>query len=55
MSHVGLSEHDDNPNSVSSQCAGGKSSTARKLEFHQKKKKIKNKWYFFKKKELSRF
>ena len=51
MSHVGLSEHDDNPNSVSSQCAGGKSSTARKLEFHQKK----NKWYFLKKKELSRF
>ena len=38
MPHVGLSEHDDNLNSVSSQCARGKSSTARKPEIHQKKK-----------------
>ena len=39
MPHVGLSEHDDNLNSVSSQCARGKSSIARKPEIHQKKNK----------------
>ena len=52
MSHVGLSEHDDNPNSdsVSSQCARGKSSTARKPEFHAKKTTKKKQWYFFFKK-----
>ena len=43
MSHVGLSEHDDNSNSVSSQCARGKSSTVRKPEFLPKKKKKKKK------------
>ena len=37
MPHVGLSEHDGNLNSVSSQCARGKSSIARKPEIHQKK------------------
>ena len=42
MPHVGLSEH-DNLNSVSSQCARGKLSTARKPEIHQKKKKKKKK------------
>ena len=35
MPHDGLSEH-DNLNSVSSQCARGKLSTARKPEIHQK-------------------
>ena len=39
MPHVGLSEHDGNLNSVSSQCARGKSSIARKPEIHPKKKK----------------
>ena len=39
MPHVGLSEHDGNLNSVSSRCARGKSSIARKLEIHQKTKK----------------
>ena len=34
MSHVGLSEHNDNLNSVSSKCARGKSSISRKSEFH---------------------
>ena len=34
MSLVGLSEHDHNLNSVSSQCARGKSSIARKPEYH---------------------
>ena len=43
MPHVGLSEHDDNLNSVSSQCARGKLSTARKREIHPKKKKKKKK------------
>ena len=38
MPYVGLSEHDDNLNSVSSQCARGKLSTARKPEIHPKKK-----------------
>ena len=37
MSHVGLSEHDHNLNSVSSQRARGKSSIARKPEFHPPK------------------
>ena len=37
MSHVGLSEHDDNLNSVSSQCVRGKSYIAQKPEFHPKK------------------
>ena len=41
MPHVGLSEHDGNLNSVSSQCARGKSSVARKPEIHKKKKKKK--------------
>ena len=45
MPHVGLSEHDDNLNSVSSQCARGKSSIARKLK-KKKKKKKKKKWHF---------
>ena len=39
MPHVGLSEHNGNLNSVSSQCARGKSSIARKPEIHQKEKK----------------
>ena len=43
MPHVGLSEHDDNLNSVSSQCARGKLSTARKPEIHPKKK---IEWHF---------
>ena len=34
MSHVGLSEHDHNLNSVSSQCARGKPSISRKPESH---------------------
>ena len=46
MPHVRLSEHDDNLNSVSSQCARGKSSIARKPEIHKKKKKKKKKWPF---------
>ena len=37
MPHVVLSEHDGNLNSVSSQCARGKSSIARKPEVHKKK------------------
>ena len=43
MPHVGLSEHDDNLNSVSSQCTRGKWSIARKPEIHPKKK---NEWHF---------
>ena len=37
MSHVELSEHDHNLNSVSSQCVRGKSSISRKPEFHPTK------------------
>ena len=37
MLHVGLSEHDDNLKSVSSQCARGKLSISHKPEFHPKK------------------
>ena len=43
MPHVGLSEHNGNLNSVSSQCARGKSSIARKPEIQKKKKKKKRK------------
>ena len=43
MPHVGLSEHDGNLNSVSSQCARGKLSIARKPEVHKKNEK---KWHF---------
>ena len=49
MPHVGLSEHDGNLNSVSSRCARGKSSIARKLEIHQKKKKKKKAILFLQK------
>ena len=47
MPHVGLSEHDDNLNSV---CARGKSSIARKPEIHQKKKK--HHWHVVSSKKL---
>ena len=47
MPHVGLSEHDDNLNPVSSQCARGKPSIARKPEIKKIKiKKNKKKWNF---------
>ena len=45
MPHVGLSEHDGNLNSVSSQCTRGKSPIAREPEIYKKKKK-KKKWHF---------
>ena len=47
MSHVGLSEHDDNLNSVSSKCARGKSSISRKPEFHPKQFNVVFFFFFF--------
>ena len=49
MPHVGLSEHNENLNSVSSQCARGKSSVARKKKngilFLQKSNHLDFKFY----------